>query len=117
MNMEQSSDFSEEQTELFWEAIRLKEELETQLNKNQINEDTYNISIVDLCYRYILKGLADYSVNLLLYTKPDYFNNNAIKHMKEDQIFYDKCMFIFEILNHLGYIPSNAFVNQGEAKA
>lgn len=105
------------QVGLYWEAMRVKEELDSALSKNDITESIYNKSIVELCHKYILQGLSDYSLNLLLFTTPDYFSTSAIAQMKDDPAFFDKCSFIFEILDYLGYIPIDVFATQSHGKA
>lgn len=53
---------------------------------------------------------------MLLNVSDGYFQKISIEHLK-DEVYYNKCVLILEILSHVGYAPYDLMCTQKEAKA
>ena len=94
-----------------------KEDLDEMLEAGLISEDQYNKIIVTLAYDYALNGNSDECLLMLINIKSDYFKKEALDHFKDDQEFFDKCIFLFEVLTYLGHIEYDVLATQPLGKA
>ncbi len=63
-----------------------------------------------------LIGFVDDCLLMLLNTTASYFNKSAVEHFK-DEAYFTKCVLIFEVLSHVGYIDYDIMCNQPQGLA
>ncbi len=99
------------------QADHVKAELDNMLVQKKITEDDYNMNITSLAYEYAINGFMDDCLIMLLNVRSNYFNNAAISKFKEDDIFFNKCQIMFELLAYVGKVPYDIMTTQKEAQA
>lgn len=99
------------------QSDQIKDELDTMLATKEITEQTYNKNITSLAYEFALNGFSEDCILMMLNIKGNYFVGDAVVHMDADEAYYKKCIFIFEILSFLGYVPYDILATQKEGKA
>src|SRR4051812_18647979 len=99
------------------QSDQIKDELDVMFSTKEITEATYNKNITSLAYEFALHGFSEDCILMLLNIKGNYFMGDAATHMEEDESYFKKCVFIFEILSFLGYVPYDILATQKEGKA